>query len=224
MLHAGRYPKMEPADAVKFAYQSVFGGGHLIASEANSLAFLTEERKKTCSNKRRNAPQEAFLPIGLGYARMNLGSPSLLPLPDALLNRMFVRSAQEPGGDMKTFQRALEEVVRAAADGAFAFSMEALDSYLDKYRAAGSPMVRHSETYRRAYLPAYRVVDGAYAALLPLIRQIQGALDRGSLPATFAIEKAHAPSAAAIALLSGLFNPVSLSFDAAACTLSVRRL
>ena len=40
----------------------------------------------------------------------------------------------------------------------FRFSKEALQTYLAAYREAGCPMVSHSETYRRAYRPAYRVV------------------------------------------------------------------
>ena len=40
----------------------------------------------------------------------------------------------------------------------FRFSKEALQTYLAAYREAGCPLVSHSETYRRAYRPAYRVV------------------------------------------------------------------
>ena len=41
--HAGRYPAMEPQDAVKLVYQNEFGGGHLIASPAQSLERLRAE-------------------------------------------------------------------------------------------------------------------------------------------------------------------------------------
>jgi len=218
LLHARRYPKMEPADAVKLAYQSVFGGGHMIADPAKSLAFLAQERAQTRTDAFQTTAG-AFLPIGLGRARMNLASDALYGLPDALLNRMFVRSAQEPAGDLPLFERVLEGVSRAAADGVFAFSAAALDAYLAEYRAAGYPMVHHSEPYRLAYRPAYRVVEGVYAGLLPSIVWVQRALDGGALPIDFPLCELPAES---LRLLSALFDGVEFEPGTAADTLRVR--
>ena len=39
----GLYPKMQPQDFIKLAYQSEFGGGHLIEDEAKSLEYLEKE-------------------------------------------------------------------------------------------------------------------------------------------------------------------------------------
>ena len=41
--HGTRYPRMEPRDAVKLAYQSEFAGGHLIRDRRESLARLKTE-------------------------------------------------------------------------------------------------------------------------------------------------------------------------------------
>ena len=41
--HAGRYPQMEPTDAVKLIYQNEFGGGHLIRDEDAALRYLRQE-------------------------------------------------------------------------------------------------------------------------------------------------------------------------------------
>ena len=40
----------------------------------------------------------------------------------------------------------------------FSFDISRLDAYLREYGAAGYPVVSHSEAYRKAYAPAYRVV------------------------------------------------------------------
>ena len=40
---------------------------------------------------------------------------------------------------------------------------------LEDYRKAGMPAVHHSDRYRRAYAPAYRVVEQDLARLLPLL-------------------------------------------------------
>jgi len=36
--------------------------------------------------------------------------------------------------------------------------LEELEAYLEEYKRAGYPMVSHSEQYRQAYKPAYRIV------------------------------------------------------------------
>ena len=50
-----------------------------------------------------------------------------------------------------------EEDVDLALDIAWAV-LEELEDYLTEYQKAGYPMVSHSEQYRKAYRPAYRIV------------------------------------------------------------------
>ena len=53
----------------------------------------------------------------------------------------------------------LDILRRVTASGAFGFSSEELEAYLDTYQRSGCPMVSHSEQYRQAYKPAYRIVQ-----------------------------------------------------------------
>ena len=184
--HAARYPKMEPADAVKLAYQSVFGGGHLIKDEANSLARLSEERASVLRSPEPFTTQEPFEPIGFGRARMMLSSRALATLPNELLNRAFVLSSREPAGDTALFAEALDILTQTALSGAFSFSPEALSEYLVRYRASGCPMVSHSETYRLAYRPAYRVVGKPYVQALRALIQSGANLTRPAVMKAFA--------------------------------------
>ena len=169
--HAARYPKMEPADAVKLAYQSVFGGGHLIRDEASSLARLSEERAFALRSPEAFTAAEPFELIGFGRARMILSSRALTTLPDELLYRAFVLSSREPSGSAALFSETLAVLEEVVQSGAFSFSQEALSEYLVRYRASGCPMVSHSETYRLAYRPAYRVVGKPYAQALRALIQ-----------------------------------------------------
>ena len=169
--HAARYPKMEPADAVKLAYQSVFGGGHLVKDEASSLARLSEERASVLRSPEPFTTQEPFEPIGFGRARMMLSSGALAGLPDALLNRAFVLSSGEPSGNTALFQEALGVLQDAVFSGVFSFSPDAFSAYLSGYRASGCPMASHSEAYRLAYRPAYRVLNDRFVqALTALVK------------------------------------------------------
>lgn len=179
LRHAGRYPKMEPADVVKLAYQGVFGGGHLVSDAASCLNRLSSERANALE-KGGFAEQEAFEPIGFGRARMMLGSPALAALPDALLSRAFMLSSGEPAGDAALFSEALDVLTQTVLRGAFSFLTEDFTAYLERYRASGCPMVSHSETYRLAYRPAYRVVGGAYVQALGELISLGGTFPRES--------------------------------------------
>ena len=162
---------MEPADAVKLVYQSVFGGGHLIENEADSLRFLSEERAAVLLRTPADVRPAAFEPIGFGYVRLYLTGREIAALPDALLNRAFVLSSRSPHGGMPLFEASLRALRRAVERGVFSFSKAAFSDCLAGYRAAGFPPARHSEAYRRAYDPAYRVLSGVYASALEVLCQ-----------------------------------------------------
>ncbi|MEN6340356.1 MAG: hypothetical protein ABFD03_09550 [Clostridiaceae bacterium] len=170
LFHAARYPKMEPTDAVKLAYQSVFGGGHLVKDEASSLLRLCDERASVLAENA-CAAVEPFEPIGFGRARMMLSSGALAGLPDTLLNRAFVLSSGEPSGNTALFREALAVLEEAVIGGVFSFSPDAFSVYLSGYRASGCPMASHSESYRLAYRPAYRVLNDRFVqALTALVK------------------------------------------------------
>lgn len=156
--HANRYPLMEPTDAVKLIYQNEFGGGHLIRDEASCLHYLQAEYEAV--EKRAGAPKTEE--IGNGIVRVNLGPLSLEELEQ--LGRAFILSAQAHKGSMELFRRKLESLREAAKEGLFSFDLAALDGYLAAYCDAGCPMVSHSEQFRSAYRPAYRIVRKEYLA------------------------------------------------------------
>ena len=150
--HAARYPLMQPCDAVKLLYQNEFGGGHLIADPARSLARIREEAA-------------GFIPcplspdvedIGGGLVRAYL--TCLSRLTPEQLNDAFVRSACLHTGSPSSFQDKLALLQENLPTLGFGFTSQELRAYLDAYRAQGCPMVSHSEAYRAAYRPAYLVV------------------------------------------------------------------
>lgn len=150
--HGARYPVMEPTDAVKLIYQNEFGGGHLITDEA---AFLNRLRMEYESiEKDEISPR--YEPIGNGLVRVNLAALREEELEN--LGKTFIRSAAEQKGDQGRFLRKLDLLRSLAKEGVFNFGTKELELYLEEYKNAGYPMVSHSETYRKAYKPAYRIV------------------------------------------------------------------
>ena len=152
--HARKYPQMQPTDAVKLIYQNVFGGGHLIREPAACRCALRHEYEDT--------PQIFHAPlledIGNGMVRVMLSAIDGSGYSIEQLGYDFVRSSREHQGSLNGFLLKLDILRRVAADGAFGFSLEEQEDYLREYQKAGYPMVSHSEQYRKAYRPAYRIV------------------------------------------------------------------
>ena len=152
MEHAKRYPLMQPTDAVKLIYQNEFGGGHLIKDQEACLRNLRKEYAEV--EKDAAVSQSEY--IGNGISRVNLAA-----LEEAGLEKLgqdFIRSATLCKGSKEHFQSKLAVLTELAAQGVFAFDGNTLADYLAEYAAMGYPMVSHSEIYRKAYRPAYRVV------------------------------------------------------------------
>lgn len=150
--HAERYRLMQPQDAVKLLYQNEFGGGHLISDEDACRFYLTQEY----ANTPHDPTAALYEDIGNGVIRVSLAalSPSdLMPLADD-----FIRSAAEHTGSMPSFLKKLDILRDLTARGTFSFDLPTLEAYLRAYTQAGCPVVSHSEIYRRAYHPAYRIV------------------------------------------------------------------
>lgn len=152
--HAKKYPLMEPQDAVKLIYQNVFGGGHLISDLTACRRKLRQEIAAT--------PQEPGAQlleyIGNGVVRVKLNALVGSGYSAEQLGYDFVLSAREHTGSMNGFLLKLDILRKVTAAGAFGFSSEDLERYLENYKQAGYPMVSHSEQYRQAYRPAYRIV------------------------------------------------------------------
>ena len=151
--HAKRYPLMEPTDAVKLIYQNEFGGGHLIKDPAAALEYLRREYEGV--EKDPAAP--LWEDIGNGIVRVHLAA-----VPEDALSRLgqaFLRSAAAYQGSLPRFREKFKVLCKLAEEGIFSFGSDELAAYLQQYEAAGYPAVSHSERYRNAYRPAYRVVQ-----------------------------------------------------------------
>ena len=153
LTHAQAYPLMEPRDAVKLLYQSHFGGGHLITDEMACLEFLYREYAATPQTD--GALTED---IGNGMVRIHLAALDAHGYSPEQLGQDFIRSANSVQGSMEAFRDSLSLLAELTRAGSLPFSAGELEEYLAGYAAAGYPAVSHSESYRRAYHPAYRVL------------------------------------------------------------------
>ena len=154
LTHARQYPLMQPCDAVKLLYQSQFGGGHLILDEAACLEFLHREYSATTQTH-----DPLWEDIGNGMVRIYLSALDAWGYTQQQLGQDFIRSAAAVQGSMDVFLQNLTLLEALTQQGKMPFSFPELERYLAAYAAAGYPAVSHSETYRNAYHPAYRVMQ-----------------------------------------------------------------
>lgn len=209
--HGKRYPHMEPQDAVKLLYQQEFGGGHLIRDPERALAILKEEWDGIDEADKRKLP--SVEPIGNGYARIYLSAVENEDISLSHIWRMFVASSETKRGSMERFLKKLQEFPSLAEEGAFSFSPAAAEIYTSEYREGGCPIVSHSEAYKKAYHPAYRVIDSRYIPLLPVIRAIDSLMVKKSRVVVAIDGRAASGKSTATELLASLYEAAVIHMD-----------
>ena len=156
LRHFDAYPAMLPQDAVKLMYQSEFGPEHMIGDEKKCLDMLRQEMAALPSGPEK---EPLYEPIGGGLCRLNLRPCAQRGIPPEDICRLFLETARGAHGDRRRFQTALKELEQLAEEDQTPFEAIALDVFLIQYRDKNCPALHHSESYRRAYGPAYRVVS-----------------------------------------------------------------
>jgi len=173
--HLQSHPALLPQDAVKFCYQAAFGGGHLITDPTRAAQYLHTERASLTPDPSLPLTE----PLDDNLVRLNLAAPDALSLSDAAILRVFAAGAAHvlAREDNRTrFEAMLYTLQMYAEQKETPFTADALEDYLTAYRAAGCPVVSHTEDYRTAYTPAYRVIETPYIRLLPIIDRIDALL------------------------------------------------
>ena len=172
--HAGKYHIMQPTDAVKLIYQATFGGGHLIKKQETALKNLRDEYSNM-SHEVAKLYTESLGETSRIYLDSKLSENEL-----SLIAKIFFASANHystgyDSADEETksrFHSRLGLLRELCRDGKFSFSISELDEYLSTYSAAGYPPVSHSEAYRNAYKPTYRVIDSRYIRLIDVLTAV----------------------------------------------------
>ena len=173
--HLARYPAMQPVDLLKLLFQRNFGCEHLVPNEPAVLSRLQREWDTVQSD----AAQPLTESLGGVFARLNLAAAKAHGLSPELIARLFYLSAQVPVTDATVMDAELTLVLRLCEAGGLPFSAQALRAAQKQWHAQGEPPFSHSAEYHAAYRPAYRVVRSAYAAVLPLMAQIDTIASKG---------------------------------------------
>ncbi len=167
------HPNFGPRDAIKLSYQATFGAEHLLHEAASVKAYFEREYNET---------QSADLPlyemICDDYGRVNLAAWKYQNLPADWLFQIFFMTASVPSEKSAAdLYHCFHEISALAAEGKLSFSAADWETCQAIYRAANTGVhrpapVHHSDVYRVAEHPAYRIVHARYIKLIPLLKAI----------------------------------------------------
>ncbi len=158
--HIELYPKCEPYDIVKLLYQSEFGCEHFVRSKEMAEEYLKREYESCMLTMEAAAAEEHPLTDETSgmFVRVHLEPLALYGISPSRLAELFVRSSEVRTGSTDGMLKKLSLLKEICLHGKTPFDEETLLSFLEKYIEAGCPAIHHSETYRRLYHPAYRVI------------------------------------------------------------------
>ncbi|MBQ8837231.1 MAG: ECF transporter S component [Clostridia bacterium] len=151
------HPSMKPRDAVKLCYQAAFGAEHLLSDINAAKSYLFEEFERI-----EGADLPLFEQISAEICRVNIAAWKHAGLKKEWLFNMFCGTVREKRGSPELFKSYLETAKAT-------LNLAGFDEFLADYVGGA---VHHSEEYRTAEHPAYRIVDTRYARLIPILQKI----------------------------------------------------
>lgn len=164
--HRARYPLMEPRDYAKLAYQSHFGPEHMLADEQSVLRRIREEWEQVDELAQPHLPED----IGGGLCRFYLNGDIEKDIGAQMLVKLFFLTAKNCVSTPDGLEDKLSVLEKLPVPG--------MKAWLEDYRGKGCPAVSHSDAYRAAYAPHYRLIKKEYAAAFPALIKIAELLKR----------------------------------------------
>ncbi len=154
--HFERRPRMRATDFYKLLFQGVFGVGHILGMGARKR--LQEEAESIDINSHPTEPLIEKISTDGSIVRVNLRQYLRQGLPLGILYDAMKETAKKQGPTEK-FLLAWSVFYELASSGVIKVDDEELDSLNKELQEVGPRPHHHSEPYRDAYYPAYRVVE-----------------------------------------------------------------
>ena len=163
---AKKHPSMQPSDVAKMCYQSALGAEHLLLDIERARAYFDMEYASVEPRE-----GEIFECLSDNVCRIDLGAWKNSGLPSEYLFRMFVASASISQDGREKLVECIESVELCLGELNLSFSLDDWKAFLEKYRELGMPAIHHSDIYRNAEKPAYRIVDRKFTKIIELLKR-----------------------------------------------------
>lgn len=150
-----KHPSMMPQDVVKLCYQAAMGAEHLLSDISAARRYFDAEFDSVLPRE-----GELFESLSDEICRVDLGVWKAKGLNGDVLFEAFCAAAKAKSDGRDVL---VGYVLDAGAfieehEDSFSFSVDRWNDFLKEYLAMGMPAVHHSEIYRQAERPSYRIV------------------------------------------------------------------
>lgn len=174
--HCRSHPHLHIQDIFKFLYQSAFGCEHLVAS----LDRVTDGIEREYADLYRADGQPLVERLDGEYSRVHLCYLDKGLKADTLAKLFGLSAKKEPNGLERLLEK-LSTVRELIREGELPFSADEFEGALAKWQEGGFEAVRHSDGFREAYHPAYRVISNRFIPFLPLFAELDRRLEEGEV-------------------------------------------
>lgn len=153
----------EITDLFKFLYQSCFGCEHLVTDYDRALKWIKEEYESAEAD---DLPEVEYLDGD--FCRVHLKALRDEQSLETLCE-VFIKSSGKREDGLVRLEKELAKLVAYSKNRELRFSEEELAEAIEKWRAQGFPAIHHSEKFRKAHNPAYRVIKKEYLEILGIL-------------------------------------------------------
>ena len=143
---------LEIRDLFKFLFQSCFGCEHLVTDYSTALSRINGEIELSSLD---DLPGVELLDGDFCRVHLKCLDDSFTPEE---LCRLFIASSEKQADCIEKLEKCLADLISACENGFIPFEADAVKSETEKWRAEGFPPVHHSDKFRNAHHPAYRVI------------------------------------------------------------------
>ncbi len=158
--HYKNYPKLQIQDVFKFLHQSALGCEHIVSSLEKATEYIKEEYGRGV------AENNIFVEkLDGDYSRVYLSCMDYGVSAEALGEMLFLSAKKEIDGQSK-LKKKLNIAEKMITENLLPFNIDEFREAVQKWEKEGFPAIHHSEIFREAYKPAYRVVSDKYAELI----------------------------------------------------------
>lgn len=167
------HPSTQPRDIIKQCYQAAYGAEHLLSDMDRARNYMEREYASVAPNA--NTPlYEAISPQ---VCRVNLAAWKHRELPLEWLFCMFAATAsisvdrQQATKQFLSYLDTADALIQASRLPV-TFSAEQWAQVLSAYKQSAMSAVHHSDDYRQAEHPAYRILHQDFVRLLPILEAV----------------------------------------------------
>ncbi len=152
-----QYPEATLQDVYKTCYQDYFGAEHLMSDTAAAQQYLQSEFEECRHTDMSLMPKREPTGFRHRFTRINLACVVDRELTEEQLLALFIDAASKDNAFGDAWAEEWQKIERIALRVCPDWANEPLQTEL-RLAAEGNHAVRHSEAFRKAYNPHYRIV------------------------------------------------------------------